>query len=296
MKKQTEVNVKELFKQFCKERHTEDKGRNYDMLQEVYAKTELFDLSFLSKENPDLSIFENGKIVDRKETPNELVSNHDFFKNLTLPFENQFIKLGKAKDTECCLMLREYEPFIITGTAYTKSFNFTLNIPFKINTEIGEIKVDLKGLYEYATYIRDAGGSEEYAQEGINFLYEITLGQVVFTFNSICNLPKHSVVTDTHKRAEYYTRKHGSTIKVIKPIYYVLDKKEEKNPIQYKKINPLGHCVFDHSFKVRAHWRRINENSLGVDRYGIRKVKGMTFIKEYVKGEGDLVKKIRILK
>ena len=40
-------NIQDSFKQFCKERHAEDKGRNYDMLQEIYANTEFFDTTLL---------------------------------------------------------------------------------------------------------------------------------------------------------------------------------------------------------------------------------------------------------
>ena len=40
--------ITDVFKQFCKERHEEDKGRNFNTLQEIYANTEFFDLSLYS--------------------------------------------------------------------------------------------------------------------------------------------------------------------------------------------------------------------------------------------------------
>ena len=39
------LSIHDTFKQFCKERHAEDKGKNFNLLQEVYANTELFDIS-----------------------------------------------------------------------------------------------------------------------------------------------------------------------------------------------------------------------------------------------------------
>ena len=296
-KKVKDILVTELFKQFCKERHAEDKGRNYNMLQEVYAKTELFDLSLLPKTSPDMSPFNNSNHTYEGEQLKELIFTDTTFKNITLPFESQFIRLGKAGAIdEVCMHVREYEPFVITGTSYIVSKGFTLNAPYRIDTELGELKTDLNGIYMYANTLRKIGVTENGVRQAVEGMLELTLGQIMYVLSAICNLPKHSVACDTPKHAEYYTRKHSSTIKVIKPIYYVLDKKEEKNPVQFKRIKPLGQCCFDHSFKVRSHWRHINENSLGVDRYGVRRIKGMTFIKEYVKGEGDLVKKIRIIK
>ena len=288
-----ELSVTELFKQFCKERHAEDKGRNYDTLQEIYARTELFDLSLLPKVAPNTLPFENGNLKNEQE----LIFENDCFKNITLPFESQFVKVGTAgEDTQVVVFLREYAIFTITGTTYIKGHGFTLNVPFKMNTETGKLFTDLKGIYLYAHTMRKLGMNENRVSQVVEATLELSLGHIIYTIQTICNLPKHSVATDTPKHAEYYTRKHSSTLKVIKPIYYVLDKKEEKEPVQFKRIKPLGHCCFDHSFKVRSHWRRINKDSLGVDRFGIRRIKGMTFIKEYIKGEGDLIKKIRILK
>ena len=289
--------VTELFKQFCKERHAEDKGRNYDMLQEVYAKTELFDLSLLPKTAPDMTPFNNSNHTYKGGQLEELIFTDTTFKNITLPFESQFIRLGKAGAIdEVCMHIREYEPFVITGTSYIVSKGFTLNAPYRIDTELGELRTNLRGIYMYANTLRKIGVTEEGVRQAVEGMLELTLGQVIYVLNAICNLPKHSVACDTPKHADYFTRKHSSTIKVVKPIYYVLDKKEEKNPVQFKRINPLGHCCFDHSFKVIGHWRRISPYTYGKNRSGEYIVEGMTWVKEHVRGEGDLVKKIRVVK
>lgn len=297
-KQPKDISVTELFKQFCKERHAEDKGRNHDMLQEIYAKTELFDLSLLPKTAPDTTSFWNGKSTyNEADTVKEAHFVIDSFKGISLPFESQFVKLGRAgEENNVLLFVREYSPNLLTGTVYITFDKGALNSPFSIDTNTGKLDISIEGFYDYRLLLKYNKLSENDKDTMLTYLLNGTLHSIPYALNAICNLPKHSVACDTPKKAEYFTRKHSSTIKVIKPVYYVLDKKEEKNPVQFKRINPLGHCCFDHSFKVRSHWRRINENSLGVDRYGVRRIKGMTFIKEYVKGEGDLVKKIRIVK
>ena len=75
-----------------------------------------------------------------------------------------------------------------------------------------------------------------------------------------------------------------------------MEKKEEVEKQNYNRIKPLGHLAFDHSFKVRGHWRKISPHSYGKNRQGEYVVTGITWVKEHVRGEGDLVKKIRVLK
>ena len=294
--KEQNLNVIDLFKQFCKERHAEDKGRNFDMLQEIYAKTELFDLSFLPKSAPNMSPFEQGEHVYKGDKLEELIFADCCFKDVILPFENQFIKLGTAGADEMCMYLREFNPFTITGTVYIKANTFTLNMPFQILVESGELRSNLSGVYSYANMLRSIKFSEEQVQKAIEGLLELSLGQVTYVIDTVCNLPKHSIATDTPKHAEYYTRKHGTTIKAIKPIYYVLDKKEEKEKRNYNRIKPLGSIAFDHSFKVIGHWRKISPHTYGKNRNGEYVVTGMTWVKEHTRGEGDLIKKIRVLK
>ena len=293
-----DMNVIELFKQFCKERHAEDKGKNYDLLQEIYAKTELFDLSFLSKEAPDLAPFWNGDHTYTKDNfIDEVHFTDDAFKDITLPFESQFIKVGKAGGTDDVFMfVREFSPNTLTGTLYIKFREGNLNNPFTINTSTGRLTISMKGIYDYAFFLKNKNLDEKTIDLSLQFLLNGAFPSIPYSLKAICNLQQHSVVSDTPKHAEYYTRKHGSTIKAIKPIYYVMDKKEETEKRNYNRIKPLGHLAFDHSFKVRGHWRKINPHTYGKNRQGEYIVTGMTWVKEHVRGEGDLIKKIRVVK
>lgn len=296
MKILKEMSVTELFKQFCKERHAEDKGRNYDTLQEIYAKTELFDLSFVPYNDSPMIYF--------SKKLNFASIEKDFFKNISLPFESQFAKMNETGEDKVereedgvlvgdfyvnyCVFMREYAPNIITGTLYCCDRSVLLNMPFTIKTEEGKLTIDLTGFEDYIGW----EGKEAHFNEELSNHFHL----IIKAIKCLTNLPKHSVATDTPRKAEYYTRKHGSTIKVIKPIYYVLDKKEEKNPVSFKRIKPLGNCCFDHSFRVIGHWRRINPKSYGKNRNGEYVVTGMTWVKEHTRGEGDLIKKIRVVK
>ncbi len=286
-------NVAEVFKEFCKERHAEDKGRNYNKLQEVYANTELFDLTFCPSWN-DLKLSKQKPYYKGNTLGNDFIAYSDSLIDLCLPFTSTFNKIKEYKDFEnheiiSNIFIREYSPIVITGTVFTINLTTgtTMNCPFTVHTDIGKIIINL---------VQEREAERTF---GLPFMKNVgtgILGLISATLEIITNLPKHSVASDKPTKAEYYPRRNADTIKVIRPIYYVMDKSEEKKPNQLKLIKPIGHLEFSHAFKVRCHYRRINENSLGLNRNGERIVKGYTFVKEYIKGEGELVKKIRILK
>ena len=282
-------NVSEVFKEFCKERHAEDKGRNYNTLQEIFANAELFDLTFLKT---DYSYKTDGFIMEE----NDLIFSSPSLIDLCLPFGYIFSKVNTSENNDITsfIALREYSPTIITGTVYFYySLGVKINAPFTLHTDNGKLIIDTTGFQSMLKTFNKVYPNNPLYKEAIN---KALLTDIQHTLNCLTNLPKHSIASDKPAKTEYYTRKHADTIKVIRPIYYVLDKKEEKKPVQLKMIKPIGHLEFSHAFKVRCHWRKINEDSLGKDRNGERKIKGMTFVKEYIKGEGELVKKIRILK
>lgn len=308
------IPVTELFKQFCKERHTEDKGKNYDKLQEIYANTELFDLSFLP--------YDEGGVFFHSISGNKLTMHASWLKGISLPFESQFITVfdeqkgaeqpdmsikygftvGKDNlniDSTECVFFREFSPFIITGTVwFTFNDYASLNAPFTIWTETGKLVLDIKGWLSYEEFRADDDNERDEELEELErkCFYSRPIHVIRKALNTICNLPKHSVACDRTTKCEYYRRHRASTIKVNKPIYYILDKQEEQVKRAYNRIKPIGSVTFDHSFKVRGHWRRIDHNTLGKNRNNEYVCRGITWVKEHVRGEGELLKKVRVVK
>ena len=265
--------IKDVFTQFTKERHAEDKGKHHDMLQEVYANTEFIDLSLYQLEELPLENFEEGRNCH---------STNFICGDFSLPFENNFVKLSDL----VYLFIREYAPNTITGTIYyAHAHLMVLNIPFTIHLSMLQPYI-ISDFYE--PRLPDS-----------NAVLEETFVAVNSTCKVLNNLSKHAVAVDvpTGTKHEYFRRKHGTTIKVPeRPIYYVLDKQEEKKKYKYNDIKARGTLEFSHAFKVRGHWRKVSDNTYGKDRNGIYKVKGYTWVTEHVKGEGELVKKVRVVK
>lgn len=302
------IPVTELFKKFCEERHAEDKGKNYDRLQEIYANTELFDLSFLP--------YDESGVIFHTISGNKMTVHGSWLKDISLPFESQFIsafnpveeenqpdntvKVGleinnKNVDATECIYVREYSPFIITGTVwFSFGSNTSINAPFTVWTQEGKLVMDIKGWLDYEDFNEpEESGDSEYEKR---IFYSRPLQVVRKALSTITDLPKHSVACDRTTKCEYYRRHRASTIKVNKPIYYILNKQEEQVKREYHRIKPIGSITFDHSFKVRGHWRRIDRNTLGKNRNNEYVCRGVTWVKEHVRGEGELMKKVRVVK
>lgn len=45
-----------------------------------------------------------------------------------------------------------------------------------------------------------------------------------------------------------------------------------------------------------GHWRKLDDNSIGKDRQGLRGVAGYTWVIPHKRGEGELFKKSRIIR
>jgi len=61
----------------------------------------------------------------------------------------------------------------------------------------------------------------------------------------------------------------------------------------------LSHQVINkpnYAYEVRGHWRRLQYHQIGKDREGLRGVKGFTWVTPFIKGEGEVMKKVRIVK
>ena len=278
--------ITETFKQFCKERHAEDKGKNFNLLQEVYANTELFDIS-LYDFSKDIKTCKGSEILKRG---NNRAISFITDKEICLPFSSNFIKCEKEGSY---IFIREYEPELLTGSMYTQYKFLKGNLPFAIKLFEDKqvvISTDLTPLLKTGSKV---------IIEHIEEMAENLFVTIISALEVISSLSKKSVVVDTPStpQTEYYRRKHAETIKRYgRPIYYVLDKKEETKKAKYNQIQSRGHLEFTHSFKVRGHWRRIDEKSLGKDRQGNYGITGFTWVNEYVKGEGELVQRLRVIK
>lgn len=66
-----------------------------------------------------------------------------------------------------------------------------------------------------------------------------------------------------------------------------------------KQFPGLSHKIINkpnYAYEVRGHWRRLQYGQIGKDREGLRGVKGYTWVIPFIKGEGEVMKKVRIVK
>lgn len=277
-------DIKEVFKRFQKDRHNEDKGKNFNLLQDVFSSAELFDVTKFPLPVIKYDIEDFGMMISY---------NSKVLKNLSLPFACQFIHVddkqysinNKLYNSSTYMFLREFSPIHITGTIYTINEEGRRNLPFSINLFTGDISI-MSSDYKKVT---PAFAIIPYYSK--NELINIILN----TVTCVCTLSDKKVLCETPIQAhtEYYRRKGATAIQVLnRKIYYILS----KDDVKYENIireHSTGHIEYTHAFKVRGHWRTLDSKSKGKDRAGNRVIDGYTWVTEYVKGEGELVKKIR---
>jgi hypothetical protein len=81
----------------------------------------------------------------------------------------------------------------------------------------------------------------------------------------------------------------SKTIRRIKSIIHITEKRNTKKiDRESKKI-----INWSHAWNVRGHWRKIN--GVGKGRDGVELVLGHTWVNSYIKGNGELIKKTRIV-
>ena len=273
------LTVQQMFDDYCSWRLGEAKNKKeYDYCIEQFAKTEFFKV---------------GNLPDNIEIPNDVIQ--DFtgrlkildYEDFTLPFERQFIDLNGLLERSY-LFIGEYSPKILTGSLILLLDNQELKQTLYqctafIITEEGYIHIQFQ----------ETASKNEKKQITLILINALKVIGSIFS-----KLNKHLVVEDKPTGVvKYYRRKLAPTIKVVdRPIYYVLDKKyKSSESYRFCIKNPIGKLSPTHAFKVRGFWRTFNGKQLGKNREGKRVVEGYTWVKEHIRGYGELRKKLRVV-
>lgn len=276
----TDLTIQQMFDNYCDWRLSEAKNKKeYDYCIEQFAKTEFFKI---------------GELPDNIDIPNDVVK--DFtgrlrmldYDDFSLPFERQFIDLSGLLERSY-LFIGEYSPKVLTGSLILLLDNKELKLT----------------LYQCTAFTLTEEGYlhiqfQETADRSEKKQITVILTNALKVIGSIFSkLNRHLIVEDKPTGVvKYYRRKLAPTIKVEnRPIYYVLDKKY-KNTESYRFVikHPIGKLSPTHAFKVRGFWRTFEGKQLGKNRNGERVVEGYTWVKEHIRGYGELKKKLRVIK
>ena len=292
--------VTELFKEFQKDRLKEAKKSDYDYMQEIYANTELFDFTNI----PYSQEFGYSLLsLKMSETKDKYIMSIDMGK-FSMPFENVFVLNAQSEEAEEGFFIREKEPNFYSCAIYNLWKNKKQNLPYSWGAKQNiPLFIDFNNqiiwMYKKDFIFSNAPLYQKMLQDKKLYLIKGLIFKIpCLVIENFNKLSERSILTDIpYNQTEYYAFKDKSkkTIKVTnRPIYYVLDKKdyEKKN----YNIKSIGKLEYSHAFKVRGHWRRIDEKSVGKDRTGNYKIKGFTWVIDHIRGQGELVNRVRIVK
>lgn len=279
--------IEKAFKDFTVQALSELKSKkDYDKCIDVYAKTQLVDLSAIFKENPTegyCEILNGGKWLGNNGI---LSAELDKDLDILLPFECSFIKLYDEGDTDFdnggFLFIREFEPLVYTGKLITYLSNgIVLHTLFNIMIQ----PLTGKKILNIEVHPIVKGFNTAMAMEMNKFV----LNRII---TSIMVLERLSNKThDIHRvdsvRPEYLRKKlTKSAIKVERPVYIYMNKKvyASKCMKSYsgRKVERLN------SWIVRGHWRKLdNPKKRGKNALGQYVVEGYTWVVPHVCGDPD---------
>lgn len=268
--------IRETFKRFCESTLAEPGNKskaNQDLCNEVYARTQLIDLSPIN--NPDLST--EGFFISNPEfnfdLEGNLISKLQFpVSEINLPFDSCFVKLIETAEGTEYIFIREFKPMEYTGCFY--------------------IVLKNKDWMKSTFSIREGVISISYPKNFLNFDYDDVGAtphsalRCIKLLNSLS--PKnHDIYIQPSTRPMYYRMKRRKEVlKVTKPIYIYCNKKY--NPAvrgEYQGVK----LERTNSWFVRGHWRRLdNLHKRGKNSQGEYVVEGFTWVKPHICGNKDL--------
>lgn len=207
----------------------------------------------------------SNSLMDKSNEPLDLPFSHCFFEALSI------YKPGSPSEFEKELMQLEY-----ISKDFLKSSTFIGVVERDFNNYTFYVVLRIHGVYD-VKWINDDSNDYIPLKNYVRGLLE----KIKKEANSTVDLKRIKTLK--------IGRKNKKKIYQLKPVIYCSPKKETKkfNKIYGRELD------WSHSWEVRGHWRKVQ--GLGKDRKGEYCIKGYTWINPFIKGKGDLVKKIRIL-
>lgn len=256
------------------------------------AQTEMFDISNYVKELPVVEKVCKDFIKFGKRAT---YVQCNIYSKLSLPFENTLVKINEREQTfknmtfhlENHVFIHENSPEELTGflVCTLEAYN---RPDVDIQVVLEPIVINRSGLLMLFTK------DDEPESERETGCRLITRALVTLDNLRECKVYDYTAHSFSPK---YIRRKGCPTLKIDnRPIYYVMNKDDKETKPRNIDLSK-GRLSCSYAFKVRGHWRTLhNPKTIGLDRNGQRTVLGSTWIKEYIKGEGDLIKRVRVIK
>lgn len=91
----------------------------------------------------------------------------------------------------------------------------------------------------------------------------------------------------------FSVKRHGTAPEFVKKIVIIRSGPSAQSG---RDNADVGKIDWQHQWRVRGHWRKISPQMIGKDREGEYCIVGRTWVKDFVKGDGPLIEKTRIIK
>lgn len=113
---------------------------------------------------------------------------------------------------------------------------------------------------------------------------------VLFHFLHLIHNKNTNIVIEQISKGKHLRQRFGRSLVNVDRVIHIRREDETVKSITGGRID------FNHRFEVRGHWRKLKYDfSYGKNRQGEKNVKGYTWVIPHERGEGELVKKTRVV-
>lgn len=222
---------------------------------------------------------------------------------LSIPFENcwfEFIKPVRITFVQFDVLLYGFGILETSPEAQTIFFSAEC-----INAD-SKITHRLRPLYSVLQFETGAGFIGQFESSNsagenklTNNFYSILVLAIRLTLEHKLN-NRHLIYVENQEKLAIRGRVKGVFKKVKyhpSDVIYVLPRKEfDALPVSKKvKVKVINKPKY--AYEVMGHWRMLQSTfSIGKDRHGVRGVRGYTWVSAHTRGDGDIMKKTRIVR
>lgn len=276
-----------------------NRPEKYSHAVSLVQEAQLFDFSFLNLTPKSLNIdFSECQYHVRADKNTKLFTVqvpfyvYDF--KFGLPFWSSYVLLERKDSYSKALQFEERHPDMYYGTTDYHQPSYNIGVGFVAFYENSSWYLNFTLDNDHLSTIASIG-VPEFNPEWFckRFSEDIALADYLFS-----KISDYYYAIEEKATLPFYAKplnkKTSSSVRIQgKPVYILLEEKKSKNKRCIEKLEKkYPKYKILHSFPVRGHWRRLSDpNSIGKDRHGEYNQRGFTWVKECIKGSGELISK-----
>lgn len=252
-----------------------------------------------------LKFLEEAQLFDFSGLKNELITISDMkFEDLDdslsvelpasyfpsgLPFSSNFVLTEDSKKHYKSVLVEEWQPDLLAGGVFIDGVMIAFSLFLEDAAPLTKHTCTISYNVPHFSFFRRNADLKKFAED--------LTRDILFVFSVFEKLTEYYFAQVVDGGSKPFYIKPSKTAKAHqvagKPIFIFLSQKKYKTQRELDDVaSRYPRYKIMHSFPVRGHWRRLQDpRKCGKDRQGNYNQLGFTWVKECIKGAGELIKR-----